>query len=598
MTAIGSSPLGFRTAGTPEDEAVAVFVADEMRAMGLWNVAIETVEVDAWRFHSASLTVPGSSADPPISYRAVSFGGVPATPETGITARLVDIGDGRRRLTDVLDLAGALVLLDWRRDAVPPSAVVLELTERGVVGVVVNCPTGAAWYQSPHALGAFDGNWPLDAPPMILISAQDAAALRASNPTAPVTLTLEATLHPGAAGSNVVGYLVGDLPGPIVVGAHHDAWFQGAFDNASGVAAMLAIAKALTHTGFRPSHTICFTSRTAEEFGLIGSTFDWCIGAWRQVTDTHPDWSTTTPFHLCVEATGHPELRSVVEAPVELQTWARRVCRAAEKQGWTPTGWRVAPPVAGTEQWPFLIAGIPGVACYAWEKTFGATDYHTQFDTVELLDFRILAAQTRMYALLLLCADSDPDVILDHAARARQLTRIATETEHLGLAAAARQHAAARGRTAFTQIGTSQFALDAHGQVCHPHRQSLLDLREIELAIAVLGDKPDAAARKAAARHIQKVGSHFLFPYLGYRAFRHYNGRLTAAALARTWGGRSHLTTSPDLWQHIASLVGEAGAREFGPWVRADLMRAQTATRQRLAQRLDDMAHSVNPDGP
>lgn len=99
LTAIGSSPIGFRNTGTPEDAAVADFVAEQMRRLGLHDVAIEPVEVDAWRFLAASVAVgtdagAASSAQP--TYRAVSFGGVPATPPGGISARLVDIGDGRR----------------------------------------------------------------------------------------------------------------------------------------------------------------------------------------------------------------------------------------------------------------------------------------------------------------------------------------------------------------------------------------------------------------------------------------------------------------------------------------------------------------------
>ena len=120
LTAIGSSAQGFRTTGTPEDIAVARFVAQEMRVMGLTDVAVEPVDVDAWRFHSASLTLPATPGRRAIICRAVSFGGVPATDAAGVTAPLVDIGDGRR-LTTPADVSGALVLLDWRdADVHPP----------------------------------------------------------------------------------------------------------------------------------------------------------------------------------------------------------------------------------------------------------------------------------------------------------------------------------------------------------------------------------------------------------------------------------------------------------------------------------------------
>ena len=53
LASIGSSPLGFRATGTPEDRAVADFVAAEMRDMGLAEVAIEPVPVDGWRLLDA-----------------------------------------------------------------------------------------------------------------------------------------------------------------------------------------------------------------------------------------------------------------------------------------------------------------------------------------------------------------------------------------------------------------------------------------------------------------------------------------------------------------------------------------------------------------
>jgi Zn-dependent M28 family amino/carboxypeptidase len=55
--------------------------------------------------------------------------------------------------------------------------------------------------------------------------------------------------------------------GPVIRG---DSIYNGAEDNASGVAAMLGVAKALTQLP-RPARSIVFVSTTAEESGLLGS---------------------------------------------------------------------------------------------------------------------------------------------------------------------------------------------------------------------------------------------------------------------------------------------------------------------------------------
>ena len=79
-------------------------------------------------------------------------------------------------------------------------------------------------------------------------------------------------------GVNVAGYLPGTdyLERFIVVTAHYDHLgkkgrdtFSGADDNASGVAAMLALASAIQATPLR--HSVVFLATDAEEKGLIGS---------------------------------------------------------------------------------------------------------------------------------------------------------------------------------------------------------------------------------------------------------------------------------------------------------------------------------------
>jgi hypothetical protein len=589
LASIGSSPLGFRTTGTPEDEAVAAFVSAEMREMGLVDVAIEPVDVDGWRFRSAALQVGDTT------YEGSSFGGVMPTPPNGVQGQLIDIGTGLRRQLDTLDLDGSIALLDWRHRGVAPYAIAFELLERGVIAMAVTCPAGGPWYQSESALGAFDGHWPRGGPPMVFIRKEDAATIRQALEQEPVDarLFLDVERTAAARGSNVVGYLPGTQPGPIVVGAHHDGWFRGAFDNASGVAATLAIAKALITSGHQLPYTVCFSSRTAEEYGLADSPYDWCIGAWEQVNTTHPEWSEDSPFHLCVEATGRPGVRAIIETTVELGTWARGVCRVADREGWLPNGWRVAEPVAGTELWPFLVAGVPSVAAYAWETSFGHTDYHSQLDTADKLNFEDMASQTRLYALLLLEAGRDPSAVLDHSARARQLTKLAGSVQpaHQQLAAAAERHSAVTGRKHFTRIGQGLVALDAHTSASYPHAQAAHDIAALEAALSAL-DHDDV---RTAYRKLTGVGMHSLFPYLSAPAYAALTARTQPEAVSRSWASRSHLTTSPNLWSELASLRNEPGCRPFGPWVRDALSRALAASQRDLARRLDDMARSAEP---
>jgi len=86
---------------------------------------------------------------------------------------------------------------------------------------------------------------------------------------------------------NVVGVLPGSDPALrdsyVIVSAHYDHLGEaasgtdkirnGANDDASGVASMLGVAKALSEMKPRPKRTIVFAAWTAEEVGGLGSTF-------------------------------------------------------------------------------------------------------------------------------------------------------------------------------------------------------------------------------------------------------------------------------------------------------------------------------------
>ncbi|HXT22317.1 MAG TPA: M28 family peptidase, partial [Thermoanaerobaculia bacterium] len=76
---------------------------------------------------------------------------------------------------------------------------------------------------------------------------------------------------------DVIAKLPGrELPDEWVMrGNHHDAWVNGATDPVSGLAAMLAEAKAvgaLARDGWRPGRTIVYAAWDGEEPGLLGST--------------------------------------------------------------------------------------------------------------------------------------------------------------------------------------------------------------------------------------------------------------------------------------------------------------------------------------
>jgi hypothetical protein len=86
------------------------------------------------------------------------------------------------------------------------------------------------------------------------------------------TVTTHDVADPRFPTSNVIAELRGtERPDEVVVvGAHYDAYFAGADDNSSGVAAMLELARLAS--GRRFARTVRFVGFDLEELGLVGST--------------------------------------------------------------------------------------------------------------------------------------------------------------------------------------------------------------------------------------------------------------------------------------------------------------------------------------
>jgi Zn-dependent M28 family amino/carboxypeptidase len=86
------------------------------------------------------------------------------------------------------------------------------------------------------------------------------------------TVTAQDTEDPRFPTSNVIAELRGDVHPDevVVVGAHYDAYYSGADDNSSGVAAMLEMARLAA--GKRFARTVRFVGFDLEELGLVGST--------------------------------------------------------------------------------------------------------------------------------------------------------------------------------------------------------------------------------------------------------------------------------------------------------------------------------------
>jgi hypothetical protein len=265
-----------------------------------------------------------------------------------------------------------------------PMTVVPGLVERGVAGVVVigGAPDGlvqhftAAFYPPPLAPPWEGRVLPV---PGVTVEAEAGEGLLALLSAGPTRLRLEhRAAYETATSANVVAEIPGTDPDAarVVVGAHYDTQLEspGAADNATGLAALLGIARAWA--GLRPLRTTELVAFGVEEPAAWGAS--------NFVARRDPE-SIAAMVNL--DALGPPidATRNIVADP-------RLATIAAESAA--ATGWEVEQQLDArdfpfADHAPFIAAGIP--AAWIWRYPPPHPYYHSSGDTPRWVNFTRLA---------------------------------------------------------------------------------------------------------------------------------------------------------------------------------------------------------------
>ncbi len=143
----------------------------------------------------------------------------------------------------------------------------------GAIGLLIPNGVGGDGFMSKQLLGMPAVQLPVLRVRPDVLSGLGGKRIRASVPVQ----------RKSSSGSNIEAVIPGsnaDFAGsPLVLGAHYDAVgddpgghrFQGAGDNAAGVAAILELARLLSSSGSKPARPIRFVAFDGEEVGALGS---------------------------------------------------------------------------------------------------------------------------------------------------------------------------------------------------------------------------------------------------------------------------------------------------------------------------------------
>jgi len=394
--------FGTRRPGYPQSLQVEQWLEAAFRGFGLTEVRREPVPVNCWEPSATSLGFPASAIELPCF--PVPYTSWTAAP--GIEVPTAFVGEGSAEEFQRVDLRGRIAVFKMRfaelpgaalkrgakfvRDAKPsipdgPLHVAnwlirnfpayYEAQQRGAVGFVgllVDSPTDGCDFYVPY-----DGF--LKGLPAVWVGREHAARVQALAQAGQSARLVSVGENHLVNSHNVVGVIPGSGAGAnaenenIIITCHHDAPFASAVEDASGLAVLLALAKAFAaaQSGRQLRRDLMFVAASGHFHGGVGNRIFVERHAERCLKRTvaafgveHIAEEAESDGHGGYRLTGRPEVRAlffdgsnqfarVLAEEAERCQLDRLIC--ADAYGFGPE-----PPCDSA---PFFTAGIPS-ACH------------------------------------------------------------------------------------------------------------------------------------------------------------------------------------------------------------------------------------------
>jgi hypothetical protein len=272
---VGSGQMYGRIAGYPSGAKSAAWSVNQLRHAGIADVRLQPIAQDSgsafWMPVSWELRVLGDAAFGAGSGDIVLESAMPLAPTEiaggQLTAPLVYVGNGSVAVSSQIDVKGKIAVqlvvpqahMVFERDSVVPRAQ--ALMKRGAVAVfnLMRQPGNEKARDFSNCggpcvnVGGHDGHF--------LEQVFERAAAAGAADRLRAQLTLKTETRRGLTAENAVGIVPGSAAAEVVVlNAHYDAWFDGAGDNADGLAVLMALAKHFAKPEHKPRRTLVFVA--------------------------------------------------------------------------------------------------------------------------------------------------------------------------------------------------------------------------------------------------------------------------------------------------------------------------------------------------
>ena len=352
--------IGPRQAGS-HAEREACRMAAEVFAKSEYGAAVVPFTYPGWQ--------PGESEVEAITSarrRQIPSNPLGWCPGARVEGSLVDAGMGGEKDLEAADIRGRVALVS---SANPPGGPALHRSDKYRLAVEAGA-LAFLFYDTRRGglvpMGSVDVEGHLGSIPALGVCYEDAAALRRSPEGTRIRIAtssggVETTSH------NTVALKEGRTEEEIVVCAHIDSWnCPGAFDNGSGTAAVIEIARLLEPLDLHRS--VRFVLFGSEEVGLLGSR--------KYVEDLQDIEKVHTVVNLDCVAVRDGTVSIATNGSSELASDLTDIAQALRLEAKVHTG-----TVKHSDHYPFLESGSRGIFAASSGSTYSYA--HTACDTLD-----------------------------------------------------------------------------------------------------------------------------------------------------------------------------------------------------------------------
>jgi hypothetical protein len=379
-----------KLSGTPEEKESFLYLERCLVDYGYRTQLLE---------HDAYISLPGASRVEAggRGFTSITHSFSKPSPAGGLTAALVDLGDGRPEDFAAHDCRGKIVLVN----GIASPAMATGARDAGAAGQLHASFHEHVYEMCISPVWGNPSEETLRQMPVTVactISKADGIALREMLAATPdLTVTLHAEVDTGWRKTPL---LVGEIDAPsgpdapfILLSGHHDTWYYGVMDNGSANATMLEAARLLAarKDDFRRGLRVCFWSGHSHG-RYSGST--WYVDRnWR-------DFDRRCAAHVNVDSTGGigaivltdngvvsslaPLARAVTETETGQQHKGNRPNRSSDQSFW---GIGIPSMYGSVSTQPSMGTGMRHALGWWW---------HTPHDTIDKVDPAFLARDTRI----------------------------------------------------------------------------------------------------------------------------------------------------------------------------------------------------------